>query len=648
MRRSGALWRWAIWAVLLLAWSLRIYLLDNQSFAFDEGWTSYAIHHSWGDLWGVLAPDNHPPLYYVLVKAWADWAGYGDFPVRFFSAFCGMALVALVGVLGRRLGGQVAGLAAALFAACSPLLIYYAQEARMYSLMMAWGVASSYCLLRWVDEQQDVRWRVGYVLAATGALYTQYFSALLLFAQNIAVAAWLLWRGARASAHFAQRRPAAIAGQWLWTQLSVVALYAPWLPTAFRQVQIGQGTWWRIPLPPRMILNDIWLFFVLGPHRPHWVARLGPLTAAAALALLVAVLLGWPRRPGRWAWALLLLALPVAVVVWAGSRWPIYTDRYTLIAAPGVALMIGLGVAACWHALPGQMKGWAWLGPAAGSALLAATIVAPWPHLNGYYHQPAYWREDFRRAAQYVMETTGAGDAVVMVGCYQPMMQYYRGAATVLRFPQQGDSVQSEAEAVSALNRAISAGSQVRLVMHSWPTVDPQGLIEGLLRAQCRLQGEHWQRETGQRPIKILNFEGCAPFAVEPRQEIDAVWDGQVALSAYRVIRLSPGVQAHVFLWWQTLRRPDENYSTFVHLLDAEGNMLTQFDTLPLSDFYPMRAWPLRTDQRDDYPLNVPADADLDGAWLAVGVYDRATMQRLPVAQDGAPAGDFIRVPVAP
>jgi hypothetical protein len=279
--------------------------------------------------------------------------------------------------------------------------------------------------------------------------------------------------------------------------------------------------------------------------------------------------------------------------------------------------------------------------------LWAAAIVGPWPHLDRYYHQPAYWREDFRRAAQYVMDTTGPGDVVIMLGCYQPLMQYYQGEATVLRFPQQGDSVQDETRMVSELNQAISPDSQVRLVMYSWPTVDPQELVEGALRARCRLQGEHWQRESGLRPIKVLNLEACASFAVEPRRAVDAVWDDQISLSGYRLVHFEPGVQAHAFLWWQTLREPEKNYNTFVHLLDANGQMLTQFDTLPLSDFYPMRAWPLYTDQRDDYPLNVPADADLEGAWLAVGVYDRETMQRLLVAQDGVLVGDFIRIPVS-
>jgi mannosyltransferase len=617
-------------AIALLAFAFQLYRLDNQSFAFDEGWTSYAIHHSWAEIWDVLTPDNHPPLYYVLVKAFADVAGYGDFAVRFLSVVCETALVAGMYVLGRRLGGPVAGLSSALFAALSPLFVYYAQEARMYSLLMALAVLSSYSLVRLADEPDSKRWWAAYVVTACGALYTHYFAVLLILAHVVAALTYLLVRP--------QRR---WWGRWLLGQGAIVLLYLPWLPTAMDQVSIGQGTWWRMPLSARVILKDLWGFFLLGPRRPRGVPIWGAMLGGVTLAALVALLLGWRRGWPRWAFALGMLVLPVALIVWAGSTFPVYTDRYALVAAPGVPLVVGVGVAACWDASSGRR---AWLSRAVALVLLGVAVVGPLPQLYGYYLNPSYWREDFRRAARYVMDTTGNGDTVVLVGCYQPIMQYYDGPAAVVRFPQQGDSVQSEQEVVEALNRAILPDTQVRLVMHSWPTVDPQGLVEGMLRAQCRLQGEHWQQ--GQRPIKVLNFEDCAPFAVEPRRPVDAVYGDQIALTAYRLLHFRPGQQAHVVLWWRTLRRPDKNYTAFVHLVGAHGEIIEQYDHLPLSDFYPMQAWPIGVAHRDDYPLNLRADTDLDGAWLAIGLYDRQSSARLPVSIDGEPVGDHYRVPL--
>jgi hypothetical protein len=57
-----------------------------------------------------------------------------------------------------------------------------------------------------------------------------------------------------------------------------------------------------------------------------------------------------------------------------------------------------------------------------------------------------------------------------------------------------------------------------------------------------------------------------------------------------------------------------------------------------------MRAWPVDVDHRDSYPLKISADADLEGGWLAVGLYDARNGRRLPVVEDGESVGDFVRI----
>jgi 4-amino-4-deoxy-L-arabinose transferase-like glycosyltransferase len=634
-------------AILLLAWALRLYQLDQQSFAFDEGWTSYAIHHSWREMWGVLAPDNHPPLYYLAVKALAEVAGTTDFPLRFFSVACSLVMVAVLYVLGQRLGGRWMAAGASLFAACAPGYVYYGQEARMYSLLMALGALSSYALLRLFDQPRDRRWWALYVTSTAGVLYTHYFGGLLIVGQNVLWALWVLW-GVWGQDKRAWRERLLT---WVLAQCAIGGVYLAWVPTLIRQARIGQGTWWRMPLPAKVIVRDIWRFFVLGPRRPAGVPPFGLWLGPAALTGLAGLLLGWRRRFWFWLYTMLGLIVPVAAMVWVGSVWPIYTDRYTLVAAPALALVVGLGVSACAEVLRGR-RVWGSVGRGVALFLLAAVLLAPSPHLWALYHDPVYWREDFERAAEYVAQKAGAEDTVALVGCVQPVGHYYRGLAQVVRFPLRGDSVQDENEVVAVLSERVSPGSSVRLVLYSWETVDPQGLVEGQLRAHCEFRGEHWQRETGLRPIRVMNFVGCdGAFAVEPRQPVEIVWDDQVALRGIRLVDLTPERSGYVVLWWRTLRQPDRDYSVFVHLVDAQNAMIVQNDKLPLNAFYPMRAWPSNVDQRDAYSLKIPADADLGGASLLIGLYNAHDSLRLPVtAAQGAAeawaAGDHIRVPL--
>jgi 4-amino-4-deoxy-L-arabinose transferase-like glycosyltransferase len=635
-------------AILLVAFGLRLYQLDQQSFAFDEGWTSYAIHHSWGEMWRVLAPDNHPPLYYLLVKAFAEAAGYGDLELRFFSVICSTITIAALYALGCRLGGMWMAASAALFAACAPSFVYYAQEARMYSLLTVLGTLSSYALLRLFERPWARRWWVWYVATTAGVLYTHYFGGLLLVGQNVLWLLWVLWRADDHQGLGWGRRLLA----WVGSQVAVGGVYLAWVPTLIQQARIGQGTWWRMPLPAKVIARDIWRFFVLGPRRPAGVPPLGPWLGPVAVAGLAALLLGWRRRLKSWAYTVVSLVVPVAAMVLIGSIWPIYTDRYTLVAAPSLALVIGLGVSTCGGAFDCRT---AWGKACRGLALvlLAVVLLAPLPQLQAMYHDPTYWREDFERAAEYVKQKAGPEDTVLLVGSLQPVGHYYRGPAQVVHFPQRGDSVQDEGEVVSVLSQSVRPGTSARLVLYSWETVDPQGLVEGQLRARCEYKGEHWQRETGQRPIRVMNFVGCdGQFAVEPRQSVEIAWGNQVALRGIRIVNLAPGSRAQVVLWWRTLRRPDQDYSVFVHLVDKQGTMVAQYDKLPLNAFYPMRAWPQNVDQRDAYPLKIPADADLEGASLAIGLYNARDGLRLPIdASQSDPAGwasgDHIRVPVA-
>ena len=138
--------------ILLLSFALRVYRLDAQSLWYDEAVTAQVAAKGIAELTRWTAEDIQPPLYYYAVAGWTRLAGRSEWALRFPSAFFGVLTVALLWVAARRLlGGEAgrwaAGIAAWL-AATSPLYVYYAQEARMYTLLTFWGVLAGYALLR--------------------------------------------------------------------------------------------------------------------------------------------------------------------------------------------------------------------------------------------------------------------------------------------------------------------------------------------------------------------------------------------------------------------------------------------------------------------------------------------------------------------
>ncbi|MGZ4892005.1 MAG: hypothetical protein ACXV2B_07085, partial [Halobacteriota archaeon] len=84
-----------------------------------------------------------------------------------------------------------AGLLAAFLLAASSFNIRYAQEVRMYSLLVFLGVLSMYFFIRLTRDRTPVT-LVGYVIVTTLMLYTHVYGLFLLVAQNIYVVGLLL------------------------------------------------------------------------------------------------------------------------------------------------------------------------------------------------------------------------------------------------------------------------------------------------------------------------------------------------------------------------------------------------------------------------------------------------------------------------
>src|SRR3954454_12732048 len=83
----------------------------------------------------ALRHDGAPPLYYVLLHFWMRMFGTGDVAVRSLSGIFSVAMLPVLYLAGRRIGGKAVGWAAVLIGASSPFANHYATETRMYALV---------------------------------------------------------------------------------------------------------------------------------------------------------------------------------------------------------------------------------------------------------------------------------------------------------------------------------------------------------------------------------------------------------------------------------------------------------------------------------------------------------------------------------
>lgn len=371
-----------LWLLVLLAFVLRAHHLDFQSLWRDE---TDAIRFSRAplpELFGNLTrPGWNGPLYYILLRGWLLLAGDSEFATRYTSLFFGVLAAPLTWVVGRRLAGRATGLAGAALVALSPYLVWYAQELKMYALVLALGLLSTYLYCRALDEGRW-QWWLGHVIVTSLLMYTHLLAVLLLASQAL----WFIvgWR---------QYRP-----RWPAWLADLAALTLPYLPLAV----------WQLPLllsdfqtgHPFYALDDIlqilFLAFSRGVAAPWTPLAMG----AFLLPLLGGVTLR--SRNGYRGVAVLLLWLvaPVLGVYLISLSTPVFTDRYLIYVTPAYALLLARGLATI---------GQRWRPAQVLLALLLVFVLA-----QGWWVQASRpIKSDFRGAAQVVAQSYRPRDLVV-------------------------------------------------------------------------------------------------------------------------------------------------------------------------------------------------------------------------------------------
>jgi tRNA A-37 threonylcarbamoyl transferase component Bud32 len=122
-----------------------------------------------------------------------------------------------------------------------------------------------------------------------------------------------------------------------------------------------------------------------------------------------------------------------------------------------------------------------------------------------------------------------------------------------------------------------------------------------------------------------------------PRVILNANLDDKVLLMACDLEdeSLEPGETLKLVLYWRALQQIQESYAVFVHVARADGAILVQQDVQPRGGTHPTSSWEAGELVKDPYGLTIPSDASPDIYWLKVGMYSRATLQRLPVVDPG-------------
>lgn len=120
-----------------------------------------------------------------------------------------------------------------------------------------------------------------------------------------------------------------------------------------------------------------------------------------------------------------------------------------------------------------------------------------------------------------------------------------------------------------------------------------------------------------------------------PQGEVRANFGDKVLLVSceFTDVVFRPGDAMQLLITWQVQDRFSEDYTVFVHVVDADDRILTQRDVPPLGGGRPTTTWRPGERLLDPYVLAIPGDAREAEYWVQVGLYRGD--QRLPIVDPG-------------
>ena len=186
MTEKKNVWLTVLTAICIIYISARFWNLTDSCLWFDEIFSVHAAEIDFDQLiWFVAQDLIHPPLFYILLKIWIFIGGESLFWLRLFPVlFSIIALVPFYLICQKlKIGLPTIALAFFLFAA-NGALIKYAQEVRMYSLLLCLSLFSIWLFLRFSNLGKSF-----WILTIVNVLliYTYYFGWLIVLSEVAAI-----------------------------------------------------------------------------------------------------------------------------------------------------------------------------------------------------------------------------------------------------------------------------------------------------------------------------------------------------------------------------------------------------------------------------------------------------------------------------
>jgi uncharacterized membrane protein len=357
--------------IIVVGMAARCFGIVERSVWFDESFSWRITRYPVGEMLERVTRDVHPPLYYLVLKAWIGICGSSMPSMRLLSVVLGGVSIVGTFFLAREAWQNQRGfcwmpLLCAALVATSVFQIRYAWEVRMYAQGAALWTCSSVFLLRALRAARPMSWWLLWALATAAFAYTHYYAFFSLAAQGLFVLGWV-------AAASCGRDRLRLAWNVAAAGALVVALYAPWMAAFRSQRAEVQESFWTLPIDRWTMPFTIHQMLIGGPET-DLVNRGFDKPAAIICTLVTIAVFGMLLVGGSTVerYFLVSAALPLILpaLISVLQNRSIVSNRYFTFAHIGLIL--------CIAAVLSRIQRPKLRGSAAATLLVGNVLVAGW------------------------------------------------------------------------------------------------------------------------------------------------------------------------------------------------------------------------------------------------------------------------------
>lgn len=397
--------------LLIVSTFLMIYKITDESFWADETASyGYAKAPYITLLQGL--DKVHPPLYYILLKTTVLILGDSDLSLRLLSVLFGLTSIVIMYYFTKDIFDIKTARITSILYATSYFLIYYAQEARSYTLLISLSLLSVYLFYKCLNKNKITYW-VLYSLVSILAIYTHYFMGFILLFEGIYFLIFI-------------KKNKKIILSWILSSLSIVLAFSYWifnvlLKSDFLNPKTNQSNISWIVKPN---LDSIYQLF------NNFTGNLIGHNIFALLVFLTFLLLFILNKDSfkEKGYILLYFFFPLTLVFLISYFYtPLFIVRYLSIIFPPFVIIIGRSVSKIDYK------------PLIYILLVILVISNSFALYNLYtYHQKEGWRE----AANWI-DKNGENDSLVIMHWIGPQVltKYLKSDLDIQEFSNGGNLV---------------------------------------------------------------------------------------------------------------------------------------------------------------------------------------------------------------